>query len=54
MVRGVEVDTVPAGGEEDLGAHAVRAVVVEEVGAFGPVRVVVVRAAVVCVWYQSR
>ena len=49
VVRGVEVDAVPAGGEENLCAHADRAVVVEEVGALGPVGVGRVRVAVVCV-----
>ena len=39
VVRRVEVDTVPAGGEEDLGTDAIRAVVVEEVGTLGPVRI---------------
>ena len=47
VVGRVEVDTIPAGGEEDLRAHSVGAVVVEEVRTLRPVRVVVVRAAIV-------
>ena len=45
VIGGVQVHAVPAGREEDLSAHAIRTVVVEEVGAFCPVRVVVMSAA---------
>ena len=47
MVRRVEVDAVPAGGEENLSAHAVGAVVIEEVGTLSPVGVAAVVGVVV-------
>ena len=45
VIGGVQVHAVPAGREKDLRAHAVWAVVVEEVGALRPIRVVVMSAA---------
>ena len=47
VVGRVQVNTIPAGGEEDLRAHSIGAVVIEKVRTLRPVRVVVVRAAVV-------
>lgn len=48
VIGAVEVDTVPASGEEDLSAHAVGTIVREEIGTLGPVGITVMASAVVC------
>ena len=45
VVRRVKVDAIPAGGEEDFGPHAVRAVMIEEIRTLCPIRIIVVSAA---------
>ena len=47
MVRTVEILSVPAGWEENLGTHPVRALVREEVFSFSPRRVVYVSVLII-------
>ena len=47
VIGAVEVDTVPASGEENLGTHTVGTVVIEEVGTLGPIGITVMASAVV-------
>ena len=48
VVRAVEVDAVPARREVHLCAHSARALVLEEVGALVPCRIVAVIVVIVC------